>query len=91
LAITRLLHEHHVSGAILDADFDSSASALKGPCRTLTWTEWQNEVVAHLQGDFEELLQHISLEDVDWASWLQFYRQGRSPRSAVDRAMERDL
>jgi hypothetical protein len=56
-----------------------------------TWAMWQTEVVALLQGDFEELLRHISIEDVDWPSWQRFYLEGRSPRSAVDRALERDL
>ena len=56
-----------------------------------TWTQWQNEVVALLQGDFEELLQQISLDDVDWPSWRKFFIEGRSPRAAVDRALERDL
>jgi hypothetical protein len=56
-----------------------------------TFTQWQNEVVAVLQGDFEELLPRISLEDVDWTSWRNFYLEGRSPRAAVNRALERDL
>jgi len=55
-----------------------------------TWTQWQSEVVALLRGDFEELLQQISLDDVDWPSWREFFIEGRSPRAAVDRALERD-
>jgi len=56
-----------------------------------TWTQWQNEVVALLQGDFEELLQQVSIDDVDWPSWARFFIEGRSPRAAIDRALERDL
>jgi hypothetical protein len=56
-----------------------------------TFLQWQNEVVAVLQSDFEDLLPRISLDDVDWSSWRDFYIQGRSPRAAVNRALERDL
>lgn len=56
-----------------------------------TWTQWQSEVVALLREDLEQLLRHISLDDVDWPSWRNFYLQGKSPRAAVNRALERDL
>jgi hypothetical protein len=56
-----------------------------------TWAQWQNEVVATLGLELEEVLQHISLDDVDWSSWRNLYLEGRSPRAAVDRALERDL
>jgi hypothetical protein len=55
------------------------------------WTQWQNEIVSLLKGDFEQALQDISLEDIDWGSWRVFYEQGRSPRGAIERALERDL
>jgi hypothetical protein len=57
----------------------------------LSWEQWQNEIVTLLQNDFEEALLPISLDDVDWPSWRDYYLQGRSPRSAVARALERDL
>jgi hypothetical protein len=57
-----------------------------------SWAQWQAEVVDLLRGDFEEILrQHISIEDVDWPAWRTFFLEGRSPRAAVDRALERDL
>ncbi len=56
-----------------------------------SWEEWQREVVALLQCDFEEALHHISIEDIDWPSWSNFYIQGRSPRAAIERALERDF
>jgi hypothetical protein len=55
------------------------------------WILWQSEVVALLKDDFEQTLGHISIEDVDWPSWRPFYEQGRSPRSAIERALERDI
>jgi hypothetical protein len=55
------------------------------------WTQWQQEVVALLKGDFEQTLGQISIEDVDWSSWRPLYDQGRSPRSAIERALERDI
>jgi hypothetical protein len=55
------------------------------------WTQWQYEVVALLKVDFDQTLGNISIEDVDWSSWRPFYEQGRSPRSAIERALERDI
>jgi hypothetical protein len=53
--------------------------------------QWQREVVAVLQGDLKDLLHEISFDDVDWPSWYRFFMEGRSPRAAVMRALERDL
>jgi hypothetical protein len=55
------------------------------------WTQWQREIVTLLRGDFDQSLQDISLEDIDWASWRAFYEQGKSARAAIERALERDL
>jgi hypothetical protein len=55
------------------------------------WTEWQQEIVALLKDDFDQTLRHISIDDVDWPSWRPFYEQGRSARSAIERALERDI
>ena len=44
-----------------------------------------------LQADFQEVLQEIGIEDIDWPSWRNFLVQGRTPRAAVNRALERDL
>jgi hypothetical protein len=56
-----------------------------------TWAQWQAEVVAMLSAEFEEILHRISIDDVDWPSWRDYYVEGRSPRAAVNRALERDL
>ena len=72
-----------------DAPPVTTPAALRS--RVLTWIEWQHEVVAILRRDFQEALDQISLEDVDWAAWLRLYLEGRTPVAAVDRALERDL
>ena len=57
-----------------------------------SWEEWQGEIVKLLQQDFGgEALRHISLDDIDWPSWHVFYLQGKSPRGAIERALERDF
>jgi hypothetical protein len=48
-------------------------------------------VLAILRRDLKEILHEISLDDVDWPSWYKFFMEGRSPRAAVMRALERDL
>jgi hypothetical protein len=55
------------------------------------WVQWQSEIVTLLKNDFEGVLGYLSIEDVDWPSWLPLYEQGRSPRAAIERALERDL
>lgn len=73
--------------------FHRQAAAWGGTgCHSMqSWTQWQSEIVDLLQRDIEETLRHLSLDDIDWPSWRAFYLQGRSPRAAVDRALERDL
>ena len=55
------------------------------------WEQWQHEIIALLQGDFGDALLVNSVDDVDWPSWRGLYLQGRTPRSAIDRAFERDF
>jgi hypothetical protein len=55
------------------------------------WPQWQQEVVALLKHDFADTLEAISLDDIDWPSWHEYYVQGKSPRAAIDRALERDV
>jgi hypothetical protein len=57
----------------------------------ISWSQWQNGVLALLRADFSEVLQVIGIDEVDWDSWRNFYNEGRTPRSAVDRALERDF
>ena len=57
----------------------------------LSWVQWQDAVLAQLRADFAEVLQFIGMEEVDWDSWRNFYIEGRTPKSAVDRALERDF
>jgi hypothetical protein len=62
-----------------------------GDIGMLSWVQWQNAVLAQLRADFAEVLQFIGMEEVDWDSWRNFYIEGRTPKSAVDRALERDF
>jgi hypothetical protein len=62
-----------------------------GDIGLLSWAQWQNAVLALLRADFAEVLQFIGMEEVDWDSWRNFYVEGRTPKSAVDRALERDF
>jgi hypothetical protein len=57
----------------------------------LEWLQWQLAVLAVLRADFIGVLQKIDLEEVDWDAWRNFYNEGRTPRAAVDRALERDF
>ena len=66
-------------------------AAHKGDSLMQSWIEWQKEIVALLQGDFREILDHVWLDDVNWPAWRIMYTEGRSPRAAIDRALERDL
>jgi hypothetical protein len=58
---------------------------------TQSWQQWQHDVVRLLRTDFHEVLQEIGIDDIDWPSWRIFFIEGRTPRAAVDRALERDL
>jgi hypothetical protein len=57
----------------------------------LGWEIWQEEVVALLRSDFGRELQQITADDVDWHLWRELYTQGRTPRAAIERALERDI
>ncbi len=57
----------------------------------LSWAQWQNAVLTLLRTDFAEMLHLIGMDEVDWDSWRNFYNEGRTPKSAVDRALERDF
>jgi hypothetical protein len=67
---------------LLDVEIDAIAGS---------WTQWQEAVVELLRADFNEVLQHIGLDEVDWPAWRAFYNEGRTPRAAIDRALERDF
>jgi hypothetical protein len=57
----------------------------------MTWVQWQQGVLTVLRGELAEVLAQIEFDEVDWPAWQSLYAQGRSPRSAVQRALERDL
>lgn len=66
-------------------------AAFIGKFSALGWVQWQHAVLALLRADFAEVLQFIGMDEVDWDSWRIFYIEGRTPRSAIDRALERDF
>ena len=57
----------------------------------LSWMQWQREVLALLRADESGVLQAIEINEVDWEAWHALYAVGRSPRSAIDRALARDF
>jgi hypothetical protein len=57
----------------------------------LVWAEWQREIVHLLSEDLSAELSGITIDDVDWSAWRDYYTDGKSPRRAIDRAFERDL
>ena len=52
------------------------------------WIQWQHSVVRLLRAELNEA--GMGFDEIDWASWRAFYEEGRSPRAAIDRALERD-
>jgi hypothetical protein len=56
-----------------------------------SWDEWQREVVVLLEEDLEGTANHLPLNEMDWSPWWTLFVQGRSPRSALDHALGRDL
>jgi anti-sigma regulatory factor (Ser/Thr protein kinase) len=59
--------------------------------RQQPWMQWQQSVVRLLRVEFNGALHHIGFDEVDWASWQTFYDEGRTPKAAIDRALERDF
>jgi hypothetical protein len=58
---------------------------------SLSWPHWQKAVVGLLRKEFAEMLSVLQFDDVDWEAWRTYYDAGRSPLSAVNRALERDF
>jgi hypothetical protein len=57
----------------------------------LNWTQWQNAVLALLRADESGALRSLEIDEVDWDEWRSLYTEGRTPRSAIDRALARDF
>jgi hypothetical protein len=56
---------------------------------TLNWSEWQLAVLNILRRDLVEVLPYINLDEVDWESWLSYFKNGCHPQTAVNLALER--
>jgi hypothetical protein len=62
-----------------------------GHMKLMNWVLWQRAVVALLRADVSGVLRSIEIDEVNWDAWRTFYTEGRSPRSAIDRALARDF
>jgi hypothetical protein len=62
-----------------------------GDVNRANWAQWQRAVLALLRADVSGVLRSIESDEVDWDAWHGFYTEGRSPRSAIDRALARDF
>jgi hypothetical protein len=57
----------------------------------LAWDAWRADIVRLLRGDLRGELHGVTMDDIDWLAWQPYYTQGKSPRQAIERALERDL
>ncbi len=64
---------------------------LAGDVNLGTWAQWQRAVLALLRADVSGVLRFIEIDGGDWDAWRSFYTEGRSQRSAIDRALARDF
>jgi hypothetical protein len=55
----------------------------------MSWMMWQQQVLNKIRRDYAEILEHLTLDDIDWPSWRDLYDQGRSASDAVDHAFVR--
>ena len=55
------------------------------------WEIWQSQVVDLLRSELFQELQVSTLDDVDWLTWQPYFSQGKSPRQAIEQALERAL
>ena len=56
-----------------------------------SWDEWRQELVALLEEDLEGTSTHLAVNETDWNFWRTLFLHGRSPRSALDHVLGRDL
>ena len=62
-----------------------------GHMNLMNWDLWQRAVIALLRADVSGALRSIEIDEVNWDAWHSLYAEGRSPRSAIDRALARDF
>ena len=55
----------------------------------ISWPTWQEQVLGKIRRDYADILQHLTLDDIDWPTWRDLYDQGRSASDAVDYAFVR--
>lgn len=56
----------------------------------ISWLQWQQQVLNKIRRDYADILQQLTLDDVDWGAWRSLYDQGRSATEAVDYAFVRE-
>ena len=54
-----------------------------------SWMMWQQQVLNKIRRDYADILEQLTLDDIDWPSWRDLYDQGRSASDAVDHAFVR--
>jgi hypothetical protein len=73
------------------AELLEASQAVRAAANGLGWAQWQRGVLQLLRAELREVLDVITIDDVGWESWRELYDQGRTPRAAVNRALERDF
>lgn len=56
----------------------------------IPWLQWQQQVLNKIRRDYADILQQLTLDEIDWAAWRDLYDQGRSASDAVDHAFVRE-
>lgn len=56
----------------------------------IPWLQWQQQVLSKIRRDYADILQQLTFEEIDWATWRSLYDQGRSAADAVDYAFVRE-
>ncbi len=56
----------------------------------MSWQQWQQQVLSKIRRDYADILQHLTLDDIDWSAWRSLYDDGRSASEAVDCAFVRN-
>jgi len=56
-----------------------------------SWEKWQQELVALLEKDLEGASKHLRIDEMDWTFWQTLFLEGRTPHSALNHVLQREL
>ena len=56
-----------------------------------SWSDWQQQVIAAIRIDLQDVLDSVEDRDIDWDAWRPLFEEGRPAQAAVARAFARDL